>query len=105
MNGVWGNLGVASAALITGYFIDHGGWRVAFIGTGICSIVLGDIYTGHQWTPIRQAHGEASAKTGVTSLKPESRVLLIRIPAIVFIPAAVSSLIFRGTTFSLRQGL
>ena len=29
VNGVWGNLGVASAALITGYFIDHGGWRAA----------------------------------------------------------------------------
>ena len=29
-NGVWGNLGVASAALITGYFIDNGGWRMAF---------------------------------------------------------------------------
>ena len=28
-NGVWGNLGVASAALITGYLIDHGGWRLA----------------------------------------------------------------------------
>src|SRR5215468_6272538 len=27
VNGVWGNLGVASAALITGYCIDHGGWR------------------------------------------------------------------------------
>ena len=24
INGVWGNLGVASAALITGYLIDHG---------------------------------------------------------------------------------
>ena len=28
VNGVWGNLGVASAALLTGYFIDHGGWRI-----------------------------------------------------------------------------
>ena len=35
VNGVWGNLGVASAALITGYLIDHGGWRAAFIVPGI----------------------------------------------------------------------
>ena len=27
VNGVWGNLGVASAALLTGYLIDNGGWR------------------------------------------------------------------------------
>ena len=35
VNGVWGNLGVASAALITGYFIDNGGWRMAFIVPGV----------------------------------------------------------------------
>ena len=35
VNGVWGNLGVASAALITGYFIDHGGWRMAFVLPGV----------------------------------------------------------------------
>ena len=29
VNGVWGNLGVASAALITGYFIDHRSWNGA----------------------------------------------------------------------------
>ena len=27
INGVWGNLGVGSAALLTGFFIDNGGWR------------------------------------------------------------------------------
>ena len=45
VNGVWGNLGVASAALITGYFIDHGGWRIAFIVPGIISILIGIAYT------------------------------------------------------------
>ena len=41
VNGVWGNLGVASAALITGYLIDNGGWRVAFIAPGVFSILVG----------------------------------------------------------------
>src|SRR5262249_59770288 len=31
VNGVWGNLRVASAALLTRYFIDHGGLRRALI--------------------------------------------------------------------------
>ena len=62
MNGVWGNLGVASAALITGYFIDHGGWRMAFVVPGIFSIVVGVLYAAHQWTPIVQRHREAPAK-------------------------------------------
>ena len=34
VNGVWGNLGVASAALLTGYFIDHGGWRIGIRRSG-----------------------------------------------------------------------
>src|SRR5262245_49063770 len=38
VNGVWGNLGVAGASLITGYLIDNGGWRAAFIVPGVFSI-------------------------------------------------------------------
>ena len=44
VNGVWGNLGVASAALITGYLIDNGGWRMAFIIPGCFSIAIGAAY-------------------------------------------------------------
>ena len=44
VNGVWGNLGVASAALLTGYLIDHGGWRIAFIVPGVFSILVGIAY-------------------------------------------------------------
>jgi len=40
-NGVFGNLGVGSAALATGFFIDHGGWRIAFIVPGLLSIAFG----------------------------------------------------------------
>src|SRR5690606_40206835 len=46
INGVWGNLGVASAALITGFFIDNGGWGVAvLVPGGVWVLVgLGDIW-------------------------------------------------------------
>src|ERR1044072_1194857 len=50
VNGVWGNLGVASAALLTGYFIDHGGWRVAFVVPGIFSVAVGIAYTALMWS-------------------------------------------------------
>jgi len=52
INGVFGNLGVASAALITGYFIDHGGWRGAFFWPGIISAALGIIYLALYWRQI-----------------------------------------------------
>ena len=43
-NGVWGNLGVAGAALITGYLIDNGGWQMAFMLPGLFSVVVGLAY-------------------------------------------------------------
>ena len=32
VNGIWGNLGVACAALVTGFMIDMAGWRAASAG-------------------------------------------------------------------------
>jgi MFS family permease len=104
VNGVWGNLGVASAALITGYFIDHGGWRVAFVAPGIFSVVVGVLYAAHQWTPITQRHREASpSSVAGGALAPDHRAMLKRISVIVFVTTAVSSLIFQSTTFALPK--
>jgi MFS family permease len=41
INGVWGNLGVASSALVTGVIGQYLGWRWAFIVPGVATILLG----------------------------------------------------------------
>ena len=41
LNGVWGNLGVASSALATGAIGQYLGWRFAFIIPGIVTIAIG----------------------------------------------------------------
>jgi MFS family permease len=41
LNGVWGNLGVASSALVTGVIGQYLGWRWAFIVPGIVTILIG----------------------------------------------------------------
>ena len=41
LNGVWGNLGVASSALVTGVIGQFFGWRWAFIVPGIVTILIG----------------------------------------------------------------
>src|SRR4051794_25094920 len=41
LNGVWGNLGVASSALVTGVIGQYFGWRAAFIVPGVITILLG----------------------------------------------------------------
>lgn len=104
-NGVWGNLGVASAALITGYMIDHGGWRMAFVLPGIFSIATGLIYALLRRDSIRAEHSAPRAATSeqASNSNPSHRALLIRVSAIVFLTTAVSSIIFQSTTFALPK--
>ena len=103
-NGVWGNLGVASAALITGYLIDNGGWRLAFILPGIFSIAIGIIYLSMRWHSVRTAEKEANSIPNTTKIPSAAyRSLLIRVATIVFLTTAVSSLIFQATTFALPK--
>ncbi|MHA1529017.1 MAG: MFS transporter [Alphaproteobacteria bacterium] len=104
-NGVWGNLGVASAALITGYFIDNGGWRMAFVLPGLFSIAIGLAYMALRWQGIGEeklARKAAPARSGATG-DPGHRALLLRVSAIVFLTTAVSSIIFQSTTFALPK--
>jgi MFS family permease len=103
VNGVWGNLGVASAALVTGYFIDHGGWRVAFVVPGIVSILIGIAYTALMWSEIMRPRAPARAKAAAKALAPDLKALLVRVSAIVFLTTAVSSIVFQSTTFALPK--
>jgi MFS family permease len=41
LNGVWGNLGVASSALVTGVIGQYLGWRFAFVVPGAVTVLLG----------------------------------------------------------------
>lgn len=104
-NGVWGNLGVASAALITGYMIDNGGWRMAFMVPGIFSIVTGLAYLALRWEAIGvdRAVPKATAQMSETVPSPSYRALLFRVSGIVFLTTAVSSIIFQSTTFALPK--
>ncbi len=104
VNGVWGNLGVGCAALITGYFIDNGGWRWAFVAPGLVSIAIGAAYTALFWPEIsRRAVTSGQAKGVQAPLAPDTKALLWRISIIVFVTTAVSSVIFQSTTFALPK--
>jgi MFS family permease len=102
-NGVWGNLGVACAALITGYLIDHGGWRMAFILPGFFSIAMGLVYLRLRWQAIHTDRTISKEVPTKASASPSYRALLIRVSAIVFLTTAVSSITFQSTTFALPK--
>ena len=107
VNGVFGNLGVAVAALLTGYLVDQSGWRSAFIWPGLVTIVIGAGYA------ILVGRGRSEgASTDAVGASPENatagemqlgRHLLIRVFAIVFFSTAIGSLVFQSTTFTLPK--
>ena len=101
VNGVWGNLGVASAALITGYLIDNGGWRMAFIIPGGFSVAVGLAYWLARRNEMTAERAVVKPAGGVT--QGIDRSLLLRVSLIVFMTAAVSSIIFQATTFALPK--
>ena len=104
VNGVWGNLGVAAAALVTGFLIDHGGWRAAFVVPGVVALVAGVAYLALRHATIRADHAARAvpAAPGVPP-SPAYRALLVRVAAIVFLTTAVASIIFQATTFALPR--
>ncbi|MDU8929410.1 MFS transporter [Alisedimentitalea sp. MJ-SS2] len=109
VNGVWGNMGVGCAALLTGVLIDVAGWRAAFWVPGGFSVLVGVAYLFTFGDRIRMKNA-ASASLAPTvagsagSLSSAERhAMLIRVSAIIFFTTAVSSIIFQGTTFSLPK--
>jgi MFS family permease len=103
VNGVWGNLGVASAALVTGYFIDHGGWRTAFVVPGVVSILIGIAYAVLRWEEITRPRPKARAAAATRDMPADIKALLFRVSMIVFLTTAVSSIVFQSTTFALPK--
>ncbi len=108
VNGVWGNLGVGSAALITGFAIDNGGWRAAFMLPGALALLLGLAYVFVAGPFIDAASRKGAAKPAPHGADADSaghRALVLRVTAIVLATTAISGLIFQSTTFALPKML
>lgn len=70
VNGLAGNLGLAAAAVVTGFFVKFFDWRTAFIVPGMISIVCGVLFAiyspGNQLSPSRKKSGKASVPHGMS---------------------------------------
>ena len=106
INGVFGNLGVAAAALLTGYLIDTGSWRNAFVLPGVVSIGLGVAYAAFVWSGrASRASGAAAAKKAAPGGGASSidRATFVRVLSIIVFTTAIGGLIFQSTTFALPK--
>ena len=94
LNGLAGNLGIAVAALVTGFFVQWMGWRAAFVVPGLISIACGIAFA--VVTP-RETEAPAKRKGGQAkvALSPQ---LLMRAFAVMTAAAAVSTILFNFTT-------
>ena len=65
LNGVWGNLGVASSALVTGVIGQYLGWRFAFIVPGVATVLLGIVFATMVGHEDRKGSKQAAAQARV----------------------------------------
>ncbi len=104
VNGVFGNLGVASAALITGILIDTFGWRSAFYLPGVLCTLIGVAYLFFVRSEGRQPEDQSALKSGASNEHKQLPTrALISVFAIIFFTTALGGLIFQSTTFSLPK--
>ena len=92
INGLAGNLGIALAAVSTGFLVKYFGWRAAFVVPGLISIAAGLLFA-------RVAPPEPAAparKTGSAVHLPRS--LAIRTFVVMVASATTGSLLFNFTT-------
>ncbi|HWW50056.1 MAG TPA: MFS transporter [Xanthobacteraceae bacterium] len=97
INGMWGNLGVALSALVTGVLAQYLGWRSAFIVPGIVTIGVGLMF-------MRAVHHEV--RTGNRVAPGSARVAkndMWRVVASLLIAVVASSVTFNAITVALPK--
>jgi MFS family permease len=93
MNGLAGNLGIAVAALVTGFLVKWIGWRAAFALPGLVAIGLGVVFA---W--VCPPEGLAPAKRAGNGGKALPPALVARVLAVMTGAAVTGSLLFNFTT-------
>jgi MFS family permease len=97
LNGVWGNLGVASSALVTGVVGQYLGWRFAFIIPGIVTIGIGLLFACAVVHEDRSGHKQAAAQARIAK-QDMWRVIV----ALLIVVIAVSTT-FNAVTVALPK--
>ena len=96
VNGVFGNLGVALAPVVTAFLAVRFGWRAAFIAPGLFCLVIGLL-----WLRVPLVHG---ARHGTARPFPPIPAYLVRRALVVLLLIAASSgLVFNAFTLLLPK--
>ncbi|HYZ22336.1 MAG TPA: MFS transporter [Rhodopila sp.] len=96
VNGVFGNLGVALAPVVTAFLAGLFSWRAAFIAPGVLSILLGLVW-------LRMPLASASRSAGARAFPPIPRHLVRRAVVVLMLIAITSGLVFNAFTLLLPK--
>jgi MFS family permease len=95
VNGLVGNLGVAFAAITTGFLVKYYGWRVAFFVPGVISLVCGLLFA---WWATRETAAPAKKKKAGGVAVPG--VSMAKLFLVMTMAATSGSLLFNLSTNS-----
>ncbi|MBD3897241.1 MFS transporter [Halomonas sp. ML-15] len=101
VNGVWGNMGVAAAPLLTGALTGMLGWQAAFLIPGALCLVSGIAYLA--LVPAELSKRESTPEIADTPPAKASTALPGRILAYLVITALMGGLVFAATTVVLPK--
>jgi MFS family permease len=96
-NGLWGNLGLATAAIVSGALMDLWGWRTAFFIPGLAAIATGVLFLVLVPDP-----GPVAKKSKSIGLHVDARTMT-QIFAILLIATACGGVIFNSTTVAMPK--
>src|SRR5216117_1673013 len=92
VNGLFGNLGIAVAAMLTGFLVKHIGWRAAFAVPGglalLCAVLFLLLVPREETAPAKRPRKSVDLP----------RAVMARVLAVMTLAAISSSLIFNFTT-------
>lgn len=99
LNGLMGNLGIAFAAVLTGWLVTFSGWRAAFWMPGLLSIVVGLLF----WRATRGDDIAPSKKSRAETTAPHHRQSMLFF--VMTLAATTGSLLFNFSTNSNAEVL
>jgi len=102
INGVWGNMGLAAAPLLTGWLVEIANWRAAFIVPGLVSVLVGLAYIRF----CRQGRGIVRAEKRTVPDPGEhdlTRPVLIRVALALTLTILFGGVIFHASAVVLPK--
>lgn len=96
LNGVFGNLGVATAPVVTAFLAARGGWPLAFFVPGTLCVLV-----GLAWTRVQQP--DTRALRAAHPFPPIPRAIVRRAVIVLLLIAVVSGLVFNAFTLLLPK--